>query len=327
MKCIIIMGKNNRKGDIKMRYYQWLDEWLENYVKPSSKIRTYETYVHLTTHHIKAKLGNYELDALTPMILQKFFTELMQSGNVRTGKGLSSNSVNSIITLVQTSLRLAFDLGLCQKYAADRIKRPKKSEKEISCFSIAEQKQIERFVRESKKRKLFGILLCLYSGLRVGELLALEWQDVDFAKGIISVGKSCHNGKDENGKFIRITDTPKTSSSKRIIPLPKQIMPLLKEHKKRSISQFVVADDKGNPVFVRSYQHSFELILKKLNIEHKGFHSLRHTFATRALECGMDIKTLADILGHKNPTVTLNRYVHSLLEHKAEMMNRLGKLL
>ena len=83
----------------------------------------------------------------------------------------------------------------------------------------------------------------------------------------------------------------------------------------------------GNAVSVRSYQRSFELLLKKLHIAHRGFHSLRHTFATRALECGMDVRTLSEILGHKNPTVTLNRYAHSLLEHKAAMMNRLGKLL
>jgi integrase len=78
---------------------------------------------------------------------------------------------------------------------------------------------------------------------------------------------------------------------------------------------------------MRSYQRTFESLLIKLNIPHKGFHALRHTFATRALECGMDVKTLSEILGHKNPTITLNRYVHSLLEHKTEMMNRLGKLL
>ncbi len=310
-----------------MKYAQWLDEWLKHYVQPSSKIRTYDNYVHLTTYHIKTKLGNYELEDLTPMILQKFFAELMQSGNRRTGKGLSTNSVNSIITVVQTSLKLAFHLGLCTEYVASRVKRPKKIEKEISCFSLAEQKQIEQFAKESKKRKFFGVLLCLYSGLRVGELLALEWQDVDLTKGIISVNRSCHDGKDSAGKLIRITDTPKTASSRRVIPLPKQILPLYKDHKKKSISQYVIADDKGNPISVRSYQRSFELILKKLKIEHKGFHALRHTFATRALECGMDIKTLADILGHKNPTVTLNRYVHALWEHKAAMMNRLGKFL
>ncbi|MCI8369923.1 MAG: tyrosine-type recombinase/integrase [Clostridia bacterium] len=80
------------------------------------------------------------------------------------------------------------------------------------------------------------------------------------------------------------------------------------------------------PVSVRSYQRSFELLLKKLNIPHKGFHALRHTFATRALECGMDVKTLSELLGHKNTGITLNRYAHSLIEHKTEVMNRLGKI-
>lgn len=114
--------------------------------------------------------------------------------------------------------------------------------------------------------------------------------------------------------------------ARRVIPLPKQLLPLLKGIKKKSDSPFVVSAN-GKPVSIRSYQRSFELLLKRLNIPHKGFHSLRHTFATRALECGMDVKTLSEILGHKNPTVTLNRYAHSLMEHKADMMNRLGKLL
>ena len=111
-----------------------------------------------------------------------------------------------------------------------------------------------------------------------------------------------------------------------MIPLPKQLLPILKALKKRSVSPSVVSA-KGKPVSVRSYQRSFELLLKKSDIPHKGFHSLRHTFATRAIECGMDVKTLSEILGHKNPTVTLNRYAHSLMEHKQAMMNRLGKLI
>lgn len=96
--------------------------------------------------------------------------------------------------------------------------------------------------------------------------------------------------------------------------------------KNRSKCEYILADG-DKPVFVRSYQRTFELLLKKLHIPHKGFHSLRHTFATRAIECGVDIKTLAELLGHKNATITLNRYAHSLLEHKVDMMNRLGKLL
>ena len=103
-----------------------------------------------------------------------------------------------------------------------------------------------------------------------------------------------------------------------MIPLPKQLLPVLKEYKRKSISEYVVESEKGEPPTVRSYQRTFGLLQKRLHIERKGFHSLRHTFATRALECGMDVKTLAEILGHKNATVTLNRYAHSLMEHKQD---------
>ena len=126
--------------------------------------------------------------------------------------------------------------------------------------------------------------------------------------------------------MCRITDTPKTASSKRAIPIPKQLLPLLKEKKRNSLSKYVIETTKGEPDGVTSYQRSFETLQKKLGIEKKGFHSLRHTFATRALECGMDVKTLSEILGHKNATVTLNRYAHSLQEHKQEMMNKVGKI-
>lgn len=127
-----------------------------------------------------------------------------------------------------------------------------------------------------------------------------------------------------SSNYKRITDTPKTTTSRRVIPVPRQILPLLREQKKKSRSTYVVGEDKLQSV--RSYQYSFSLLLKKLGIPHRGFHALRHTFATRALESGMDVKTLSEILGHKNPVVTLNRYAHSLMPHKHEAMNRLGKL-
>lgn len=304
-----------------MKYIDWLTQWLENYIRPSVKVRTYERYHLIIEQHIKDRIGNIELDALSPLVLQKFISELLQNGNRKTGKGLSANSVNAVISVIQGSLRTAHLLGLSKEYTADKLKRPKLKEKPVECFTMSEQKQIEQSVLNGKKDKMYGILLCLYSGLRIGELIALQWSDIDFVKGILTVSKSCHDGQD--GLII---DEPKTANSRRLIPLPKQLLPILKGIKKKSKSPFVVSAN-GSSVSVRSYQRSFELLLKRLNIPHKGFHSLRHTFATRALECGMDIKTLAEILGHKNPTVTLNRYAHSLMEHKSDMMNRLGKLL
>lgn len=309
-----------------MKYQEWLIKWLENYIQHSVKRRTFVLYSKIVHRHLISEIGNIDITEITPFLLQRFITKLLNSGNLKTGKGLSHNSVNAIITVVQNSLRTAYMLGYINNYPADKIKRPKPEEKKVECFSFTEQKKIEQYILSKEKSKLYGILLYLYSGLRIGELLALEWNDIDFVKGELTVSKNCHDGKNKNGVFARITDTPKTQSSIRTIPLPKQLMPILRKMKNKSESIYVVSNGR-NPIFIRSYQRSFELILKKLDIEHKGFRSLRHTFATRALECGMDVKTLSEILGHKPPTVTRNRYVHSLMEHKKDMMNRLGKFL
>lgn len=308
-----------------MQYREWLENWLEYYVKPTVKNKTYSRYYEIVKKHLMPKLGNYALEDLKPFTLQRFITELMQNGNLKTGQGLSANSINGIIIVIRSSLSTAFRLGLVEEYAADKIKRPRTEEKTVSCFSALEQKKIEQAVMADKRDKMVGVILCLYTGLRLGELLALEWGDIDFSKCELSVSKTCHDGKDEFGNYKKIIDTPKTASSKRVIPVPKQLIPLLKDTKKRSKSSYVIASGEKE-VSVRSYQRSFSLLQSKLKIPHHGFHALRHTFATRAIECGMDVKSLSEILGHKSPTITLNRYVHSLMAHKKEYMNRLGKL-
>ena len=309
-----------------MKYQEWLIEWLENYVRPASKAKTYSRYVEIVEKHICPHLGQLETEEISPIVIQKFVTELLEKGNLRTGEGLSANSVNSIITVIQGSLRTAYNLNLVSQNIADKIKRPKIIEKQVLCFTPAEQKKIEQAVKQTGKTKYCGILLTLYTGLRIGELLALEWSDIDFAKCELSVNKTCYDGRNDQGVFTRITDTPKTPTSRRVIPFPKQLLPYLREAKKNTASPFVVGN--GDKIIsVRSYQKTFSSLLKKLEIPHRGFHSLRHTFATRALECGMDVKTLSEILGHKSPTITLNRYVHSLMEHKKDMMNKIGKLL
>ncbi len=305
-----------------MIYSNWLYEWLENYVKTTNKQRTYDRYYQIINTHIIKELGHYRLDDLSALILQKYVSCLLTNGNKRTGVPLSANSVNSIISIIQSSLKVANMLGLVKEYCAGKIVRPKIKEKQVLCFSIQEQKQIEHYVLSSNKKKLYGIIICLYAGLRIGELLALTWDDIDLIRGIMYISKTAYDTK--NGRCI---DSPKTITSVRIIPLPKQLLSILKELKKSNRSNWVIVDNESKIISVRSYQRSFELLLKKLKIEHKGFHALRHTFATRALECGMDIKSLSEILGHKNTNTTLNRYVHSLLEHKQDMMNKLGKLL
>lgn len=309
-----------------MKYKEWLVDWLELYEKPSVKPRTYKQYSDIIHKRLIPSLGEYDMDELDARVLQRYIVELSQNGNKRTGRGLAPNSVNGVILVLHSSLTMANILGLAKETHIDKIKRPPIKERPVESFSHDEQKRIEQAVKNDKRDKMFGVLLCLYSGLRIGELLALEWSDIDLVKSEVSVTKSCYDGIDGQGRLKRIITTPKTDSSIRIIPIPKQLLPLLREHKKKSKSKYVISQG-SDGITVRSYQRSFELLLKKNNIEHHGFHALRHTFATRAIECGMDVKSLSEILGHKNPTITLKRYVHSFMEHKKEYMNRMGKML
>ena len=308
-----------------MKYGEWLTEWLNNYIRISAKHRTIERYSEIINNHLIPSVGDIELQELTPIILQKYISELLKCGNKRTGAGLSSSAVNSIITVIQNSLHTAYNLRYINDMVGDKLKRPKAVERQIECFSVAEQKQIEQAVRAGGKPYMLGVLICLYTGLRIGELLALEWSDIDFSNGTLMVDKTCHYGVNLNGQFGRIVDTPKTETSIRLIPLPKQLIPLMKEHKK--IPSKLVISKNGEGISNRTYQRNFESLLKSLNLKHRGFHALRHTFATRALECGIDVKTLSELLGHKSPAVTLKKYAHTFLIHKKEMMNRLGKLL
>lgn len=157
-----------------------------------------------------------------------------------------SNTVNGIISVIQSSLQTACRLGLTATYVGDKIQRPKAREKNIECFTAAEQNKLEEAVTASKKQKHLGIIICLYTGLRIGELLALTSNDVDFEKGEINVTKSCYCGK--RG---RVVDGVKTEHSKRVIPLSKQVLKILRIMKKTSDSEYVISS-KGKPVTTRS---------------------------------------------------------------------------
>lgn len=302
-----------------MLYREWFCEWLELDVKPSTKEMTYRKYRMQGKNHLLPALGGYELEELTAMRLQQFSKSLSE-------RGLAASTVNGILVVLRLSLKKAVALGMTKRQYSDAIVRPKVRGKKVVCFDKTEQKKIEKYILAHKTPSLFGVLLALYTGLRIGELLALTWEDIDFRKGRLTVSRACHDGW-KNGHYVKVFDTPKTQSSERVIPLPKQIAGCLKEIRRRSKSPFVVAGRSEYGAQVRSYQRTFSGLLNKLGIAHKGFHALRHTFATRALEVGMDIKTLSEVLGHKNPMVTLNRYAHSLMEYKAEMMNKVGGLL
>ncbi len=216
-------------------------------------MQTYEKYKGLIKNHIEPKLGNFNLQDLTADVLQGFVVELCGF--------LSSNSVNGIISVIKQSLKTTTNIGIINVNFSVAIKRPRQEEKQIEIFTKEEQRRIEKYILTKERERYFGIFLCLYTGLRIGELLALEWSDIDFKRGLIYVRKSCHFGKNYNGEYGRIVDKPKTISSIRIVPIPKAIFPYIKEIKQTSISTFVISKN-GKFVTTRSYQNAFSLLLK-----------------------------------------------------------------
>ncbi len=297
--------------------------WLDNYEKDRIKPRTYNRYQSIIKLHLIPNLGNITINDLKRKMIQEFLSKKKKDGNLKNGNTMSSSSINLILTVLSMAFEYAVDMELCETNPCLRIKRIPNDYKKIEAFTREEQKKIETYIQTSNDRRLFGILLGFYSGMRIGELIALEWSDIDFNKDIIYVNKTAYLNKNKTGNWEVYIDKTKTKSSNRIIPLPTCIINLLKEYRLTAKSDYVIENKKGERMSIRSYQYIFEKLTEKVNIRKLNFHSIRHSFATRAIECGMDIKTLSEIMGHKNASITLNRYAHSMLETKITMMNKL----
>ena len=309
----------------ELKLKNWLDKYLEDYKKLTLKRKTYLRYKELITYHIIPHLGEYELTELNFEILQQFVSYKVSCGNLVNQQGLSNSTTKSIISIIKNSLDYAIKCNRLKVNPCRDLCVPNKQCKSITAYSEAQQRLLEKCLVEDKKNNHFGIVICLYTGIRLGELLALTWQDIDFSKGTLNINKTYAKVKESNGQYVDMVSTPKTLTSQRIIPMPKFLIKHLKDKKKDSNSTYVISTCYGGMVSPRSYQRTFERVIAKCGIDKKNFHSLRHTFATRALESGMDVKTLSEILGHKNPIITLNAYAHSLFSTKQKMINLVSK--
>ena len=300
--------------------------WLEKYAKLGVKTRTYNKYEFIVYTRIIPEFGDLDINQISTITLQEFILQLLENGNIKDSSSLSVNTVYGIVSVLKQGFNLAVLLELTNKNPTAAIKMPKLDEKEICALSREEQKRVEEYCLNNRKCNYLGVILCLYTGIRLGELLALTWDDVDFENKSLYINKTAYKAK-VNGQNQMIIDTPKTKKSNRVIPLCDKLLNLLEILKKNTSSQYIISTKQGNIIDTRSYQRTFESILDKCQVKHYNFHCLRHTFATRAIELGMDPKTLSEILGHTNVGITLNRYAHSLYEFKIQEMNKLSTLL
>lgn len=309
-----------------MKTENLLTEWLEGCHKEHIKARTYRRYQDVIKTHIVPSLGEQDISELGRRDIQEFLARQRNHGNLRSGKQLSLSSINVTLSVLKLAFEYACDMDYIEENPCIRVHRPRTESKKIEAFTVEEQKALEREISKVKAKALHGIILCLYTGLRIGELLGLTWNDVDLAHGVIKVTKTVYREKDENGKWSLCVDTPKTKASDRVIPLPGYITNMLRKDFESAKTVYVVENKKGERMSTRSYQYIFEKLTERAGVRKLNFHALRHTFATRAIECGMDIRTVADIMGHKNASITLNRYAHCMLDHKIQMMQKLPKV-
>lgn len=163
----------------KMKYGEWLETWVENYVRPVEKEKTYRAYKDAIRLRLAPNFGAQEINALDVSEIQRYITGLLEHGNICTGGPLSANSIRLIFSVFRNSLRRAYNLGYAEKYIGDKLELPKAPNTEVACFTESEQKRIENeiakiLLRQTSQHKLNGIIICLHSGLRIGELLALE---------------------------------------------------------------------------------------------------------------------------------------------------------
>lgn len=304
-----------------------LTEWLEIYQKEHIKARTYSRYQGLITMHIIPTLGERNISELGRREIQEFLTQQKKDGNMRNGEKLSATSTNMMLSVLNLAFEYACDMEYIEENPCVRVRRTKAETKKIEAFTVEKQRAIESEIARSDDKRLHGILLCLYTGLRIGELLGLTWSDIDFDRGVIKITKTVYREKNESGAWQLCVDTPKTKASDRVIPLPEYITNMLRQDSETAQTPYVVENKKGERMSIRSYQYIFEKLTERVEVRKLNFHALRHTFATRAIECGMDIKTVADIMGHQNASITLNRYAHCMLDHKIEMMQKLPRVL
>lgn len=301
------------------------DTWLCS-VCPQIKESTEARYRNLLRTYLLPVWGNMALREISYERLELYCRDLRLSGGVR-GKGLSPKSVSDILTLMREILRHASDRGI--PVACDgRAIHMKQADSEMRVLSRSEQDTLCRYLCQNGSRKNLGILVCLFTGLRVGELCALRWEDISLQERTIHVRQTMQRiqVQESPGQRTKIIVTPpKSQCSLRDIPLPENLAVLLEEVSSRREGYFLT-DSEQKIVEPRTMQNQFQRVLKKCGIEKVNFHALRHTFATRCVELGFDVKSLSEILGHANVNITMNRYVHPSMELKRQNMAKISSL-
>lgn len=303
---------------------QLFEEWMHR-VKRNNKESTYVKYHNLAVHHLLPSLGNIPLSQLTSRRIEQFTQEQMERGRLDRTGGLSRKTVKDMLSLLRSCLNYA----KCEyplSFQEIHIHYPKESYREMRVLSQKEQMALEKTLTNRMDPSKLGVYISLYTGLRLGEICALRWDDVQLQEGVLRIRRTLQRIQDLSGQGNKtkiILAPPKSRCSIREIPLPDFLLQTLRPFCQANPQAYVLTQRTDKSMEPRTYQNHFQAYLKESGIHNASFHTLRHTFATRCVEAGFEIKSLSEILGHANVNITLNRYVHSSQTLKRENMNKL----
>lgn len=320
---------------------EWMDTWLEKYAKPTVRLSTYCSYEVFIRTHIKPELGGKYMNTLRAEDLQDFFVGLSENGNYR-GGGLSVKSMTNIRNMMHLSFEQAVKNKVLKENLIETVRLPKKVKSEMRVLNREEQSRLIHAVKMSPEPAAFGIIFDLFTGLRMGELCGLRWENVDMGQGTIKICETRnrlpnHDDRIQNSTSVQTVKATKTDNSLRTVYLMKGLLQDFKSYYAIQMSirrqdpmynrdGYVFCQANGQPFEPRTYQDLFKRCVRRAGIADANFHSLRHTFATRCLEQGMDVVTVSKLLGHANPSITLDKYGHALNEHQRISVERLGDL-
>lgn len=296
------------------------EAWKE-YKRPYVKQSTMAAYVLILENHVLPEFGDN--DSLHEHDVQAFVLKKIEHG-------LSAKSVKDILIVLKMVMKFGVKNEWMNHYEWD-IKFPVNSQpKELEVLSVANHKKILDYVQHNFTFMSLGIYISLSTGLRIGEICALKWSDINVADGKITVQRTIERiymveGEKKHTQLV--INTPKTVNSCREIPISKELLAMVKPMKKVVNADFYVLTNEDKPTEPRTYRNYYNRLMEKLDIPKLKYHGLRHSFATRCIEAGCDYKTVSVLLGHSNISTTLNLYVHPNMEQKKRCINKMLKSL
>ena len=325
-KALAQAGKIDFAKTGKYTVTMWMNEWFENVAKIKVRPSSHQTYRGYIDHHIAPNIGNIPLEKLTTMDLQKLYRKLLNKGRVerveakQQPKGLSAKTVRNINQVISSAMDFAVAQKIIPENPCKAVALPKVEHKEMQTIPA---EQLQAFLQEAKATGVYEMYYIeLATGLRRGELLGLKWTDIDWNNGIIKIRRQVAR---VDGQIV---EAPlKTKNSYRTVTISQQAIEVLKQQEEKTNDEYVFPSPNGGPISPDSVNNMLKRVLARAGIPKVRFHDLRHTFATIALQNGVDIKTVSGMLGHFSAGFTLDTYAHVTTAAQKEAADTMGQVL